>query len=302
MITVNNEMAVMTKSGILVEHPHLIQDAMMMKQKSGGDFIAGGTLIQLNWEAGLKLSSTLINVELIRELKGIEHVVQEDRSFIEIGTLTTISECIENPIIIEHAPLLVEACKKIAAPAVRNRATLGGNVASGIGDSIPALLALDAELTVRIQEKTKIVKLWVWLQIQRETPQTNFLLITIKIPCQKKSDQTFFKKVGRREAFTPALVTISAQWKKVSAEELEYIRIAVGGGNNNPSRLIVVEKILETNRCNETLLKSIYLEFLDEFNSYSDPFISESYRRQVVGNLLVAELMNIFAVGEDDDK
>ncbi|MBO1512088.1 FAD binding domain-containing protein [Metabacillus bambusae] len=293
MITVKNEMAAITKSDILVEHPRLIQDAMRLREL-GGVFIAGGTLIQLNWEAGLPLSTTLINVASITELKEIMYIERGDRSFVEIGTLTTISECLENPIINEHVPLLIAACKKVAAPAVRNRATLGGNVASGIGDSIPALLVLDAELTIRIQDKTKVIKLWELLRLQRDSPKLNFLLLFISIPCQKKEDQAIFKKVGRREAFTPALVTICAQWRRISAKRLEYIRIAVGGGNNDPCRLIVVEKILETNDFDENLLRSLYLEIIDEINSYSDPFITETYRKQVAANLLVAELMNIF--------
>jgi xanthine dehydrogenase C subunit len=299
---VNDERAILTKSDINVDHPRLIQDAMIMKQQSEGVFIAGGTLIQLNWEAGLTPSTNLINLETICELKGIEHVEQNGQSFIKVRALTTIAECLENSMILEYAPLLIEACKSIAAPAVRNRATLGGNVASGIGDSIPVLLVLDAELTIRIKNKTKTLKLWEWLQIQRETPQSSFLLIDIHIPFQRKGDQAFFKKVGRRDAFTPALITISAQWRKRSDNELNYIRIAIGGGNNYPSRLIIVEKLLETNSFNETFLQSIYPEILDEFISYSDPFVSESYRKQVVANLLVAELMNIFPRGEDEEK
>jgi xanthine dehydrogenase C subunit len=285
-------MAVITKSDILVEHPRLIQDAMKLREL-GGVFIAGGTLIQLNWEAGLPLSTTLINLESITKLKGVEYIEREDSSFVEIGALTTISECIENPIINEHAQLLVAACKKVAAPAVRNRATLGGNVSSGIGDSIPALLVLEAELTIRIQDETKVLKLWDLLSLLRATPQLNYLLLFIRIPCQEKGDQAFFKKVGRREAFTPALVTISARWRRKSAKQLEYIRIAVGGGNNDPCRLILVEKILETNHFDEKLLRSLYLEIVNEINSYSDPFITETYRKRVAANLLVAELMNI---------
>lgn len=300
MNTVNDEMAVTTKSDILVDHPHHIKAAMMMKQQSEGVFIAGGTLIQLNWEAGLPLSTRLINLESLSELKGIDHMKQDDRPFIIIGALTTISECMENPIIIEHSPLLIEACKKIAAPAVRNRATLGGNIASGIGDSIPALLALDAELTIRNQDVTKVLKLWDWLQLKKQTPQSNFLLINIKIPFREECDQAFFKKVGRREAFTPALVTISGQWKKVGARELEYIRIAVGGGNHHPIRLVTVEKLIETNSCDEKVIRSLYPKIHDEFISYSDPFITESYRKQVAANLLIAELMNIFAEGGDE--
>ena len=284
----------MSKSEIVVEHPQSLEEAMNIKQQSEGNFIAGGTLTQISWEAGLPYSPTLINLETIQALRGIEYIEQHDRTFIRIGALTTIAECIENHMIIEHTPLLFEACKNIAAPAVRNRATLGGNVASGIGDSIPALLALDADVTIRIKDKTEQIKLWEWFQIQREFPQSTFLLLDIIIPCQRNRFQSFYKKVGRREAFTPALVTVSAYWKNGTNGELAFIRLAVGGGDHHPCRLLIAEKIVETNFHNEKLFKSLYPDIIDEITSYSDPFFSDTYRKRVAANLLVAELMEIF--------
>ena len=80
------------------------------------------------------------------------------------------------------------------------------------------------------------------------------------------------------------------------------IRIAVGGGSHHPCRLLIVEKILETNHRTERLFQSIYPEIIDGITSYSDPFFSESYRKQVAANLLVAELMKTFLKREGDEK
>ena len=50
----------------------------------------------------------------------------------------------------EHAPVLAEMAAEVGAAQIQNRGTLGGNIAnaSPAGDSLPVLLALDAEIVV----------------------------------------------------------------------------------------------------------------------------------------------------------
>lgn len=110
-------------------------------------FISGGTILQVNWEAGQDKPNHLISTEKLMELKGISEVELDGQFFLQIGAGMSISECLTSVLMQEKAPLIVEACEKIAAPAIRNRGTIGGNICSKIGDSIPALLVLDALLT-----------------------------------------------------------------------------------------------------------------------------------------------------------
>ena len=67
-----------------------------------------------------------------------------------IGAAVPVNRVALDPMVIEHALALVEACNLIAGPQVRNTATLGGNVAHALpaAEGTIALTALDAQAEV----------------------------------------------------------------------------------------------------------------------------------------------------------
>lgn len=286
-----NQELTQSKFDMIVKQPVLIEVALIQKNDSQAVFVGGGTLLQLHWESGTPLPHTLVDLSFLNHLKGITCQEHGDTSNVIIGALTTIAECLSHPLIVKHAPLLVEACRNIAAPAVRNRATIGGNVASLVGDSIPALLVLNAKVKIAIKDDIYVMTLWDWLKINHQQP---FLLLEIIVPFSVKGTKDFYRKVGRREAFIPSLLSISGQWKKDDDGKLQFIRLAVGGGSHRPVRLEGVELILKGETINK---KVLYQKILDEFQSYSDPFISEAYRKKVAANIMMAELGTV--LGEE---
>lgn len=276
------------KSEMLVKHPLFIEEAILQKKGQKEVFVAGGTLLQVQWESGFPLPNTLINLSEIKELNKISCQTEGDSSKVIIGALTTIAECIVHPIIAKHAPLLVKACRTIAAPAVRNRATIGGNIASLTGDTIPALLVLNAEVKLAIENNIYIIPLWEWLANPNQ--QQHFILLEILIPFSPKGTKDFYRKIGRREAFIPSLLTISGQWKTNRHDKIQFVRIAVGGGNHRPIRLKGVESILQGEMVNREYM---YQAIIDEFQTYSDPFVSEAYRKKVAANIIMTEFSNV---------
>jgi carbon-monoxide dehydrogenase medium subunit len=70
-----------------------------------------------------------------------------------LGALTTYTDIRRSALCREHLPALVEAAATIGAAQIQNRGTIGGNVinASPAGDTLPVLLATDAELTDHIR-------------------------------------------------------------------------------------------------------------------------------------------------------
>lgn len=275
------------KSDMIVKHPLFLEEAFTQKKEPLDVFVAGGTLLQVHWESGSPIPKTLINLSLLQDLKGISYQDLGASTKIIIGALTTIAECITHPVLVEHAPLLVMACRNIAAPAVRNRATVGGNIASFVGDTIPALLVLNTEVKLAVKEEIHVMTLWEWLANENQSP---FILLEIMIPISPKDTKHFYRKVGRREAFIPSILTISGQWQQNNDGKLQFVRIAVGGGNHRPIRLKNVELLLQEGITNK---ETFYKTILHEFQSYSDPFVSEAYRKKVAANILMTELANI---------
>src|ERR1700694_2370328 len=108
--------------------------------------IAGGTDVMVQYAAGNLPARKLISIWNLPELRRIEISPDE----IRIGAGCTYTELREHEIIAREFPLLASAARWTGGIANQNRGTLGGNIvnASPAADSLPALLAYEAELIV----------------------------------------------------------------------------------------------------------------------------------------------------------
>jgi xanthine dehydrogenase small subunit len=289
------------KSAQLSTHvwtPSTLTEAWEIKQRFGSDscFISGGTLLQVQQEQGRDYPSHLISLERIQELKGIRKKLDGSRPVLSIGALTPIALCQKDPFIIEKWMILAEAAGVIAAPAVRDRATIGGNISNGFGDIIVALLALDGDGCWFDGKTFKVEKLSHWLENKLISKKGDDSLLTAiflpEHPVVNKSI-SFYKKVGRREAFTSSLVTVSGFCGKNKNGEVKFVRLAVGGGESSPQRLVNCEKLLKGSVLTEAHLKKVYLKIVEEVQPASDVFASEEYRKWTAANVIFSELTRL---------
>ncbi|WP_078546481.1 FAD binding domain-containing protein [Litchfieldia alkalitelluris] len=288
------ENTVVTLPEVLI--PNNIKELWALKQiKSSSVIIAGGTLIQVQWETGESVPSSLISIESIKDLTGISVINNEEGKFIKIGTLTRLAECITDMTLLIHAPILAEACKNIAAPAVRNRGTVGGNICSGLGDAIPVLLCLDSLVEYYDGNGYTTTSLNAWLSNKLQAK--GCILTAILIPIQEKilNNTYFYEKVGRREAFNVALISLSIICYKDSKSKANEIRICIGGGNHNPQRLEKTENFLKNTDFEKDLNLAILYELIyNEIDSYTDAFSTANYRKLVGTNLILSYITEQF--------
>ena len=99
-------------------------------------------MVQLTGELG-PVPERMVDLWRLDELRGIAL----DGDSLVLGALTTFTRHPPLPAVPEVIPALVEAAATIGAAQIQNRATIGGNAmnASPAGDSLPVLLAADAE-------------------------------------------------------------------------------------------------------------------------------------------------------------
>ena len=124
-----------------------VQDAVrLLAEHDDAKVLAGGHSLLPMMKLRFAEPAHLVDINGLSELKGIQ--LEGDR--IRIGAMTTESELIASEILQQHCPLLVEAARLVADPQVRNRGTVGGDVAHGDpGNDHPAvMLALDAEFLI----------------------------------------------------------------------------------------------------------------------------------------------------------
>jgi len=119
----------------------------LLGSTAGARALAGGHSLLPMMKLRLAEPAALIDIGRLAELRGISR--QGDR--VRIGALTPHAELAASPILLEDCPLLAEAAGKIADPQVRNKGTIGGNVAhADPGSDLPAVLvALGATLHLR---------------------------------------------------------------------------------------------------------------------------------------------------------
>ena len=110
----------------------------------GAKLLAGGHSLVPLLKLRLAAPSALVDIGRIAELRGISR--QGD--VIRIGALTTHAELAASADLRRGAPALADAAAMVGDPAVRNRGTIGGNIAHAdpASDLPTVLVALDARM------------------------------------------------------------------------------------------------------------------------------------------------------------
>jgi len=129
--------------------PRSVDEALGLLAQLGGEakLLAGGHSLLPMMKLRFAQPEALIDLNRIPELRGI----REEDGLVRIGAMTTENELIDSALLRERVPLLPEAARLIADPQVRNRGTIGGDLAHGDpGNDHPALaMALDAEFVLQ---------------------------------------------------------------------------------------------------------------------------------------------------------
>ncbi len=128
--------------------PSTVEEAVGLLSSLGSEakILAGGHSLLPMMKLRFAEPEHLVDINRIPELKGVR-VIGDD---IVIGAMTSENAVIADPVLNEKVPLLPEAAKLIADPQVRNRGTIGGDIAHGDpANDHPALaLACDAVMTI----------------------------------------------------------------------------------------------------------------------------------------------------------
>ncbi|WP_340398486.1 FAD binding domain-containing protein [Paenibacillus sp. FSL H8-0079] len=285
-----------------VWQPENLQELQTLRSRLKGIccFTAGGTLLRTQWEGGLiPAPEHMISLGRIPEMSGLS--IRGDEMV--IGAMTRLKECTSDALL-HQLPILQEAVNAIAAPSIRNVATIGGNVVSGVGDTLTALLVYDAELHWLTDSGIEICSVSSWLQGGRDGSRNpGDVLISIHIPMRPSSmldvegeyrlaarEVSFYRKLGRRETFSASLVTVALYGEIDSDNRWTKIAIAAGGGSGMAMRLLESEQQLLGSEASVMQAATLGATVASEFMTYSDAFATEHYRKQTAGNMLGAGL------------
>jgi CO/xanthine dehydrogenase FAD-binding subunit len=241
-------------------------------------FVAGCTNVIPDLRAREVSPKFLVNLQGLEGMAGIE----EEKEAVSIGALTTMTELAASGIIRQWAPALASAARHMGNPLVRNRATLGGNLAdaSPAADSAPPLLSLEAVIhTVQADGgKRQIPVERFFVGPNRTVLAGEEVIARVTFPKPKDPSKSAYIKLGLRNASAISVVSIALLLETEGAI-CRKARVSLGSVAPTPMRAYGVEKALEGKETSETLKKACGDMIKKEISPISDIRASAEYRR-----------------------
>ena len=179
--------------------PRTVGEAISLLGSLGSDakILAGGHSLLPMMKLRFAQPAHLIDINKIPELRGI----CEDGADVVIGAMTSENALIASKILQAKVPLLAEAPKLIADPQVRNRGTIGGDIAHGDpANDHPALaIALDASFTIEGPNGRRSVKAENFFQGTYLTDLAeDEILVAIRVPAFVPGTGWAYEKLKRK--------------------------------------------------------------------------------------------------------
>jgi xanthine dehydrogenase small subunit len=185
-------------------------------------------------------------------------------------------------------PDLEPLMRRFGSVQIRNSGTMGGNVAnaSPIGDTPPALLALDATLVLRQGDTERLMPIDQFFQGYRKTALAKGEFIArILIPPAPAGRQFRCYKISKR-ADQDISAVCGAFAVRIEAGRVADIRLAFGGMAERPKRALRAEAVLQGSDWTEASVALAVSALAEDFQPLSDQRASSAYRLLVAGNLL----------------
>ena len=252
----------------------------LLRKNPGAKLLAGGHSLIPLLKLRLAAPAALIDIGRIAELKGV--TVRDGT--VRIGALTTHAELAASAALREHCPALAEAAAQVGDPAVRNRGTIGGNVAHAdpASDLPTVLTALNARFAVTGASGSRSFDASGFFMGMMATALGDHDLLTaIDIPARVKGQGMAYVKFSH-PASRYAVIGVAAA-VSVSGGTCTAAAVALGGLVPRPVRAVGVEKALGGQALSgETIAKAASQVSQDlGTDILGDIYASAAYRRAV---------------------
>jgi xanthine dehydrogenase small subunit len=270
-------------------------------QHSKAQLVAGCTDVGLWVTKGFQQYEQVLDTTRVAELRRI----QRHTHHLSIGAAATLTDAFA-ALAADRPPLQAFALRFAGLP-VRNAGTLGGNVANGspIGDSMPLLLALDAQVVLARWDPAQNQAVERRLPLRdfytgyrKNVLQADEVLACIQVPAAatvyqpdagtgtgKDGEWVRVYKVSKRfdDDISAVCLALALQ---IENGTVKQARLGLGGVAATPVRAPLTEAALTGQPWNAATASHAGAVLTDEFTPISDMRASAAYRRQVLGHLM----------------
>jgi len=256
--------------------------AAAVEADPGAVVLAGGTDIGLWVTQQLRELPSIIYIGEVAELKHIRH----EAAGIVIGAAVPLSQAW--PAIVSAYPTLAEVALRFGSPPVRNSGTLCGNIANGspIGDAMPALIALGAQIELRRGKQTRHMPLdRFYLGYQKKDLASGEFIVSVSVPAARPGLRFASYKLSKR--FDQDISAVCAAFAvHHENDHITAARICFGGMAAIPARAHATEAALIGRPWHPDSFQSAAAALAEDFQPLTDMRATSAYRLQGAGNLL----------------
>ncbi|MFY0990219.1 xanthine dehydrogenase small subunit [Halomonas sp. C05BenzN] len=249
--------------------------------------VAGATDLWLETTQRLERFGRLIDVTRVDALGIIEEATLADGTpGWWIGAAVTYSRL--EPLLEEHHEAFAHLLHRLGSAQVRNRGTLGGNIAnaSPIGDTPPVLLALGSRLWLAGPEGERELPLdHFFLDYKQTALRRGEVIRAIFLPRPEPGRHLRVWKLSKRREDDISAVLGAFSWK-LEKGVLREVRLGFGGMAATPGRAMAAEAALEGQAPTPSAFQAARLALGRDFQPMSDVRGSAHYRRLSAANLL----------------
>ncbi len=260
---------------------HNVQDAIEMLGKySDAKLIAGGHSLLPMMKLRLAQPRVLIDIGQIAALRGIH----ADNGTVRIGALTTHYQMESSDALKKAAPVISEAEHELADIQVRNRGTVGGNLAhADPASDLPAvMLALGAEVhAVGPKGERTITADNFFVDVLTTALQPDEVLTEVRVPALKAGQGSAYVK-HPHPASHYAVVGVAAVVTRDASGNCTECRIGITGAGPKAVRARAAEAALVGKALTADHIAAAAAHAADGMDFLSDSYASENYRKHLV--------------------
>ena len=260
--------------------PSSVDEAVALLDRLGDDakVLAGGHSLVPAMRFRLAQPHYLVDINRIEGLS----FIREDAEGLVIGALTRESDLEHSPLVTERYPLLADAGRVIADPLVRNRATVGGNLAHAdpANDHPAVMLAYGATMVARGPDGQRAIAaddFFVGLFESALAP--NEILVEIRIPAPTAGSGGAYEKFERKVG--DYAVSAAAVQLTLLGDVSTAARIGLTNVSPVPMRAMEAESALAGREVTDEVVEAAGQAAARECDPSPDLRGSEAYKRDL---------------------
>ena len=272
--------------------PKSVQEAISLLREHDGKakVIAGGTDLVVDMRVGMTNQTPRLKPQYVIDLESIpelDYIECDEKQGLRIGSLAKIRTVENSSVLHQYYPVISQAAGQLGSVAIRNVATIGGNLCNAVpsAEMAPPLIALSAKARIAGISGERVVPLEDFFVNAGETVlNPEELLVEIQVPMPPLNTKGVYFKHGKRwGTFDLAMVNVAAVLTlEADGQTCRDVKIVLGAVAPTPMRAKKAEGILNGKKIESSLIEKAAQAASEEAKPITDIRASAAYRAGMV--------------------